>query len=291
MSEGAHQCPTCDRADFKSMQGVRLHHKKTHGESIAGVEVTCEHCNEPFRVKPVREDEAKYCSRGCTSASWEGEDSPLWVARRSKACGACGGSFTPKPSRFEEATYCSRACANGAAQIPTDCSNCGDEFTAPPSRVTRSENLYCCPECQWEAREQRVEYDCEYCGATVEKTPSREKYDNHHFCNQECANRYFTGENHHFWKGGVAEHIDYGPNWTQQRRLARERDGFKCQGCGIQESDYHQELDVHHLTPFKTFDDPEQANELGNLTTLCRSCHREWERLSPLRPDTVAPSD
>lgn len=73
---------------------------------------------------------------------------------------------------------------------------------------------------------------------------------------------------------------DYGPNWPEQRRRARERDGFNCRHCQAQETATGREHDVHHIVPFRNFgyapgenDAYLQANDLGNLITLCRSCH------------------
>jgi predicted HNH restriction endonuclease len=41
---------------------------------------------------------------------------------------------------------------------------------------------------------------------------------------------------------------------------------------------------VHHITPIRDFDTPEEANTLDNLITLCEPCHAQWEGLY-LRPD------
>ena len=80
-----------------------------------------------------------------------------------------------------------------------------------------------------------------------------------------------VGENHPNWLGG---HIDSrGPNWQEQRQKALERDGYSCQKCG--ETDGR--LDVHHIIPYRYFDDYITANELDNLTTLCHSCHMHVE--------------
>lgn len=68
---------------------------------------------------------------------------------------------------------------------------------------------------------------------------------------------------------------DYGPNWPKQRDLARARDGFRCQVCGELEGE--KEHHVHHKVPFRMFTSIEQANQLANLITLCKSCHRKVE--------------
>ncbi len=90
---------------------------------------------------------------------------------------------------------------------------------------------------------------------------------------------------------------NYGPNWQQQRNAARARDGYHCQQCGKEEPSpisRSSEMgegrvgvgghDVHHLIPFRTFgyvpglnDNYVQANDLSNLITLCRACHRRAE--------------
>jgi DEAD/DEAH box helicase domain-containing protein len=68
---------------------------------------------------------------------------------------------------------------------------------------------------------------------------------------------------------------DYGPTWPKMRDMARARDGFRCQVCGLPEGDkaYH----VHHKIPFRMFETAEQANQLANLITVCNSCHRKIE--------------
>ncbi len=69
---------------------------------------------------------------------------------------------------------------------------------------------------------------------------------------------------------------NYGPNWTKIRNEVRKRDRYRCQICGVFESDMAH--DVHHKIPFRTFTDYETANRLDNLVTLCASCHRKVEQ-------------
>jgi DEAD/DEAH box helicase domain-containing protein len=68
---------------------------------------------------------------------------------------------------------------------------------------------------------------------------------------------------------------NYGPSWKTQREMARVRDDFLCQVCGIPESGAPHH--VHHITPFRTFETDTEANALNNLTTLCPSCHKRVE--------------
>jgi DEAD/DEAH box helicase domain-containing protein len=67
----------------------------------------------------------------------------------------------------------------------------------------------------------------------------------------------------------------YGQNWPNQRNLARQRDGYRCQLCGAREGE--RQHDVHHKVPFRLFISYLEANQLENLITLCHACHRQVE--------------
>lgn len=88
------------------------------------------------------------------------------------------------------------------------------------------------------------------------------------------------GEIHHRWKGGRDPY--YGENWHETRRATLKRDGNSCQKCGMTQRVHQREhsfgLDVHHMEPLAEFETPEEANNLDNLITLCRSCHNTIEQ-------------
>jgi predicted HNH restriction endonuclease len=96
------------------------------------------------------------------------------------------------------------------------------------------------------------------------------------------------GEGNPNWAGGYEKY--YGANWERKRTEALERDGFACLVCGVCTEEhrkrYNRGLDVHHVRPIRTFDEPEDANTLDNLVTLCDRCHKRWEGI-PLRPEIV----
>jgi hypothetical protein len=85
----------------------------------------------------------------------------------------------------------------------------------------------------------------------------------------------YTGFNNPAWRGGLSW---YGDSWPSQRELARERDNNVCQICGATSNENGKRLDVHHIKPFKVFSNQIDANDLSNLITLCRKCHRKEER-------------
>lgn len=68
---------------------------------------------------------------------------------------------------------------------------------------------------------------------------------------------------------------DYGPMWSNLKQIIRQRDRNTCQICGAKEDG--RAHDVHHRIPFKQFSKIEEANQLENLTTLCRTCHLRVE--------------
>lgn len=69
------------------------------------------------------------------------------------------------------------------------------------------------------------------------------------------------------------------PEWPERRQKAIKRDGDQCADCGISSTDYERDFDVHHLTRKDNFIQEDgtvdwaSANHVGNLVTLCRSCH------------------
>lgn len=112
--------------------------------------------------------------------------------------------------------------------------------------------------------------ECHECGEVFEK----KKCDivGKTFCSNDCHTSYLrrttpSGEEHPDYKGGGWQ--NYGSNWGRQRELAIERDFGRCRMC----NDDHDQLHVHHETPWEHFDSNERANRLENLLTLCPSCH------------------
>ena len=93
--------------------------------------------------------------------------------------------------------------------------------------------------------------------------------------------------------------IPYGPNWSDQRRRALERDDYECQTpwCGMTQTDHQEQvgkdISVHHLVPRKFFVgrdgqfDYEQANRVSNLVTVCSKHHLVWEAVAPQRLDVI----
>ena len=85
-------------------------------------------------------------------------------------------------------------------------------------------------------------------------------------------------------EGVIVSPLDYGPEWPTIRGQALDRDGHRCRLCG-QSAEPGRPLEVHHLTPLRTFlaryARPmalQLAHSPENLLTLCPPCHRQVER-------------
>lgn len=113
------ECPTCGRDDFKSAQGMKNHHAKTHGESIAGELVECDYCGDEFR-KPtakIARNDMVFCSKKCQH-DWFGEmavdeQHPGWSGGKiTIECEYCGSPTEKHPWQMEGKghLFCSRKC-------------------------------------------------------------------------------------------------------------------------------------------------------------------------------------
>jgi len=57
----------------------------------------------------------------------------------------------------------------------------------------------------------------------------------------------------------------YPEDWNERRKKVLDRDGYKCQKCGKEDTELH----VHHRIPISRGGN----HKLSNLITLCSSCH------------------
>lgn len=127
-----------------------------------------------------------------------------------------------------------------------------------------------------------VETECTECGTPLERQRAQVEPTGNVFCSRECyyafKSRHYSGENHWAWAGHDA---GYGPNWEQTREDVLARDNYRCQECGMTDTEHREEygasLSIHHIEPRSAFDDLEEADVLDNLVALCKPCHLEIE--------------
>lgn len=194
--------------------------------------------------------------------------------------------------------------------VELECHNCGDKYRVPPSREDGSR--FCSDTCRYAWMRKSgcmrgsnsprwdgggIEVNCSNCNADLNRLQCRSDQE-YYFCDADCLgewqSRTRSGEDSPNWKGGYD--VYYGPEWSEISEAVRNRDQHRCQDCGMSEREhinrYGRKNPVHHITPFRAFEnggdvDYAAANKRANLITLCDSCHRKWERIAPLRPDTT----
>jgi len=103
------ECPTCGREDFKSEQGMKQHHARSHGESIAGELVCCDICDEEYRLKPSINGDKNLCSGKCqgewmsnisTENHWNYNGGTVTLT-----CKECDKEYKVTPSKQERSSY------------------------------------------------------------------------------------------------------------------------------------------------------------------------------------------
>jgi len=303
-----HECPTCDRV-FDSLNGMKVHHSKSHGESIAGFEKECENCGVTFTYpypEPVAEN--VYCSMECSQESRRGEYVKL-------NCDYCGTDFERKKSDHENAdrkghehTFCSADCFQDwrrenmgelkkritegidGGRVEVECAWCGNTEKIYQSDAVQSNLHFCTTECYARAHRdddfggvgrkyQPKTVQCDNCGESKEVPGYKAARNEYFFCDNTCA-----GE----WRRTDTD-PGLGPYWGQKREQRLEMDDYECVDCGISVEEHIEKygcsLHIHHIQPRSDFTDStgdvdwNRANKIDNLITLCASCHRVWEGL------------
>lgn len=232
--------------------------------------VECENCGDTLQRADWERArrEHHFCDYDCMGewreGRFTGEDHPRSVEYATKECEYCGASYTVKPSEEGRSRFCSRDCLyQQQAEV----------FSGEGSPVY-----------------SRVTKECDNCGEEYEAKES--VAEDRRFCSTECFHEigHPSGEDHPLFDPD-SERLYYGPNWTEQRMKAVIRDNGRCQipGCEMTVPDhlawYGRSLDVHHKRSLRAFKedgeddeiDYDVANDLSNLVSLCRDCHRTVE--------------
>ena len=236
--------------------------------------LNCTYCGNSFRHQrsAINKSGMYYCSRQC-----QREHSRLL---RQRKCPICGTLFIPDHVNRSTSNYCSRHCvfiSRRKKRVSFRCLTCGKEILKLSCLVRNAERVFCNMDCKiaWWRGSNHSSYNsheciCATCGKLFLRTKSRIKDGKKTYCSSRC-----------FGQSEALPSIDYyGPNWREQRRKTRKRDQYECQICGRSEEELNERLSVHHRIPFRRFGLINYliANQLGNLISLCRGCHRRVEK-------------
>ncbi len=252
------------------------------------VDVVCQRCGTEFYASPsrVRDGWGKFCSFKCRD---DGKKTEL-------VCKYCGIKYKVQNCQLRGSRagkYCSKECFinDKKKYLILECVVCGKEFRRKLSQITGTHRgPYCSRECYWKSGDVPKGAEtgtwqggmstttCDCCGVVFEYYQYHTRDSQPRFCSRECYFTSNTGENHCQWRGGRVYY--YGPNWYKMRGEARRAGNFECALCLSKESDVGQELDVHHIIPFREFgiENYLQANDGDNLICLCKSCHQILEK-------------
>lgn len=208
----------------------------------------CTRCGTPID-NPDPRRQRRTCSEMCRRQANTGRPREIPLTA---SCITCHTSF-PLDSHRRRST-CSDACLSAF------------RTTVHRSRVRVSR-----------AKGPTVEIVCEVCHKVKLVFPCQAST---RFCGDACRLSWFahhagSGSQHPNWTGGPQY---YGVSWKPAKKLALIRDGYQCQRCGKRPK--KNQCDVHHILPFQLFgkERHQEANDLDNLVTLCRSCHANVER-------------
>jgi len=305
------KCPK-EGCDYESdtNRGLSIHASSKHPDLEYDFtnkkEYTCKFCGDNFKDYATRRESKgeknNFCSKECKD-SFEGKDG------LDTECSECGNEIHIPPSQIEEVGgyeqnnyFCDKECESlfksenwvndkhpswDGGKVSIECEECGDTYKVKDCEKDKSK--YCSRECTIEGFNiEKKEYSCENCGKTVLKKPYN--VSGYVVCSEECMKNQLSeirkGKQNPQWKGGRFRY--YGQNWQEQREKALERDNYTCQKCGLIRNKhykkYEEDLHVHHKKPRREFIEDkfsieklEKANQLNNLITLCKSCHRKIE--------------
>lgn len=152
-----------------------------------------------------------------------------------------------------------------------ECQQCHQMFDPVNERPAHPAK-YCSRSCRDEAQRTRVQLTCRQCGKQFRRKAYMAEWSQERgpFCGFAC---YAAWQKEHIRGEANPNFVPVSPKrisgqWMRNRQIVLERDGRKCQRCGST-----HRLHVHHIRKWNP-EDP-STHELGNLVTLCASCHRK----------------
>lgn len=290
------------------------------------IPAVCRYCGKVRYVPPSLGDRP-FCNRECFRAwirlprnfthitknrsNTSGSNNGNWVPCIDILCANCGNVLSLKPRQVKKRNFCNNGkCYKewlhstvSPKQPNTQCSACGKPIYRPPHKFKRSKYFFCNPKChgEWDSKHKigpnsgnwqggPIVVKCVMCDREYEKPICHARRVQFNLCSEDCKRQYwsqlFSDEGNPNWQGGIT-FPNYGKNWQEQRQRTRKRDNHTCQRCNITRDELGQELDVHHIVPFKYFitlydgdiqPAAEEANKLPNLICYCPSCHATIER-------------
>lgn len=166
---------------------------------------------------------------------------------------------------------------NGTRKV---CQQCQNPYLAMDERKERP-SLYCSRACRDEAMRTRVTLVCVQCQQEFRRKAYMAEWSQERgpFCSFRCYGRW---QKEHTAGEANPNYVPQSPahgagQWERSRLEALARDQHRCVQCGRT-----NRLHVHHIVPWE--EGQTNPHALGNLETLCASCHRRRHPM-PKGPD------
>lgn len=242
----------------------------------------CLECNSEF-VVTSKHPNTRYCNLKCSASAKK--------KREIRHCLQCDGAF--ETTVGNDRRFCTSICANRYNQPPdptkhttVKCVVCGAVFEAWVSRKATCCSRKCASKLSAGASKPKARRPenlrtlyCEHCNKEYVVHVAQVTGRRSRFCSTICRDQWLSenrrGANNPNYVGGT-KFPNRGSSWSRQRKLAKLRDGARCQICGTR--DKKRRIAVHHIIPYRIFEgDHLTANELPNLITLCQKCHGKVE--------------
>lgn len=190
---------------------------------------------------------------------------------REVTCDRCGEKTERRKTVIDnnKEVFCSKECRYNTKTV-LRCEECGDKFKVYKKKANNRN--HCSIECRNNSYRNGELFNCSECGTEVYRPDSQAKNYDKKFCSHKCQTDYLSGEQHYKYKENKLDYT-YSGGWKKARKKRLERDNYECQECGSEEN-----LHIHHIKPYITFDDKFKANEQKNLITLCSTCHLKYEK-------------
>lgn len=247
-------CGVCGKSFTPNSAAWQAKYCSTHcGDRSVRMEADCQQCGKRFQS--YQSKTLKYCSRDCFNAS-RGKRA-TYYALHVRRCKTCNAYVSSKGNARITCTECSIARGSGAAYSARSCNGCGVLFSPMPYTVsgrgvTQPRPRYCSDACEESAKR-------------IKRRANRKAYR----------------------KEARALGLDAARNHRKRARLAGvayeavlprkvfERDGWRCQMCGISTPSKHRgtckpnapELD--HVIPIALGG----SHTYDNVQCSCRRCN------------------
>ena len=140
-----------------------------------------------------------------------------------------------------------------------ECKECKKQFQS-----SKKDRKYCSVDCRKSAiSNNTIEVNCSYCNKTFIR-PSFTIRSSNLYCSKKCLNNHYSFIN--------PERKVYSNDCTRIKKQLVKKRGNNCECCKKCNLAKY-EIELHHIIPYNSFLNKNDANREDNLVLLCKKCH------------------